>query len=259
MKRRSFVRNSVMAAGATMAFPAAGLQQPGIRGKSLYELRIYHIARGGNNKGLLEQYYTQALIPFFSRLGVKVGAFDDYSLEEPVKVYTLIAYPSPAVYLAVQESLHTDPEIAEAANSYYSIPASTPVYTRYETFLLEAFDRMPTVVIPPHDRGLFELRIYESPNEDAGRRKVMMFNNEEIDLFLKVGLQPVFFGKILAGQYMPALIYMVSLPDMAGRNPAWAKFNTSEEWAVMRAKPEYADIVSNIRRIFLTPISWSQI
>ena len=47
-----------------------------------------------------------------------------------------------------------------------------------------------------------------------------MFNNEEIAFFLKVGLQPVFFGKILAGQYMPALTYMVGFKDMADRDAA---------------------------------------
>lgn len=256
MKRRTFVKNSAFAAGAAVTFSASGIQQPGINDKSIYELKVYHIARGGNNKGLLEQYYKEALIPLFNRHDVKVVTFDEYSMEEPVKVYALIAFPSVSVYLSVKEALDTDVAFLEASKSYSEIPASTPVYTRYETFLLEAFDRLPSVMMPPDENKLFELRIYESANEDAGRRKVEMFNKEEIDLFLKVGLQPVFFGKILAGQYMPALIYMVGLPDMAGRDPAWAKFSASEEWAVMRAKPEYANTVSNIRRIFLTPSNW---
>ncbi|MBN2480717.1 MAG: NIPSNAP family protein [Bacteroidales bacterium] len=257
MKRRSFVKNSFLATGSAMTFVAAGLQETGIKDKSFYELRIYHIARGGNNKGLLEQLYKQAFIPFLNRHNVNVLAFDEYSLEEPVKVWVLIAYPSVSVYLSVMEAQATDTTFLEASKSYHEIPSSTPVFTRFETFLLEAFDRLPSVLIPSVENKLFELRIYESPNEDAGRKKVTMFNKEEIDLFLKFGLQPVFFGKILAGQYMPALIYMIALPDMAGRDMVWDKFNTSEEWAVLRAKPEYANIVSNIRRIFLTPINWT--
>ena len=100
-----------------------------------------------------------------------------------------------------------------AAKSY-DIAADTPVYSRYETFLLDAFDRFPSLVKPTEERDLFELRIYQSANEDAGRRKVEMFNKEEIDLFLSVDIEPVFFGKIIAGQYMPALIYMVAFKDL---------------------------------------------
>lgn len=256
MKRRSFIRNSALAASASMTFQGSGLYQPGSDDKNVYELRIYHIARGGNNKARLEQYFKEALIPFLGKNGVKVLAFDEYSLEEPVKVYALIAYPSFPVYLTVLEGYQTDGDFLSASESYNEIPASTPVYTRYETFLMEAFDRLPSLIIPPETNKLFELRIYESANEEAGYRKVGMFNKEEIDLFLKTGLQPVFFGRILAGQYMPALIYMIGLPDMEGRDPAWAGFSSSEEWATMRTKPEYADVVSNIRRIFLTPLDW---
>lgn len=256
MNRRTFVRKSAIAAGTAMTLTSAGLQPGRDSEKSVFELRVYHIARGGNNKGLLEAYFKQALIPLMAKHDAKVLAFDEYSLEEPVKVYVLIGYPSFPVYLAVQTAYQTDADYRAASESYNRIPASTPVYTRYETFLLEAFDRIPALIRPDATDKLFELRIYESPNEDAGNRKVDMFNKEEIDLFLETGLQPVFFGKILAGQYMPALIYMIALPDMEGRDPAWAGFSSSEEWATMRTKPEYADVVSNIRRIFLTPLDW---
>ena len=86
-----------------------------------------------------------------------------------------------------------------------------------------------------------------------------MFNQEEIALFLKVGLQPVFFGKILAGPLMPALVYMLGFKDMADRDAAWGKFAAHEDWKTMQAKPEYADTVSNVRKIFLTHTDYSQI
>jgi hypothetical protein len=107
--------------------------------------------------------------------------------------------------------------------------------------------------------SLFELRIYESASEDAGRRKIDMFNKEEIALFLKVGLLPVFFGRIMAGEYMPALVYMVGFKDMTDREAVWSRFGAHEDWNTMRVKPEYADTVSNIRRVFLTPVPYSQV
>jgi hypothetical protein len=86
-----------------------------------------------------------------------------------------------------------------------------------------------------------------------------MFNKEEIPVFLKVGLMPVFFGRILAGQYMPALLYMVGFKDMADRDAAWGRFSQNEDWKNMQNKPEYADTVSNIQKIFLTSTSYSQV
>jgi hypothetical protein len=56
---------------------------------------------------------------------------------------------------------------------------------------------------------------------------------------------------------MPALIYMIGFKDMAERDATWAKFGASDEWKTMSSKPEYADTVSNIRKIFLTPTKYS--
>ena len=259
MKRRSFLKKSAVAAGAaTFTIPALGNEIAGIKDKSLFELRHYHMAFGGN-RSLLEDYYRKALIPLLNRHGVKVGAFEEFSLEEPAALYTLFAYPTSSVYFTVQESLATDAAFLEASKSYREIPAASPVFSRYETFLLDAFDGMPSLSVPSEKRGLFELRIYESASEEACSRKIAMFNNEEIALFLKVGLMPVFFGKILAGNYMPALLYMLGFGDMADREEKWKKFGAHEEWNAMRVKAEYANTVSNIHKIFLTPASYSQI
>jgi hypothetical protein len=260
MKRRTFLRNSALAAGTvSFTLPVLGNQPAKNSEKGLFELRIYQISRVSNAKNLLEQYFKDAVIPFLNKHGVKFAAFNEYSLEEPVKLYVLLAYPNAAAYLSVQSEWFTDADFLKSSESYNSIPATGAVFTRYETFLMDAFDKLPSLSIPAEKKGLFELRIYESSSEDAGRRKIAMFNNEEIELFLKVGLSPIFFGKILAGQFMPALAYMVGFKDMADRDASWNRFSVHEDWNAMRVKPEYADTVSNIRRIFLTPTDYSQI
>jgi hypothetical protein len=260
MKRRSFLKNSAIAAGAaslTMPVMAGTSAAPGT--KSIFELRIYHISRAGNAKNNLEQYFKDALIPFLSKRNVKLCAFNEYSLEEPAKLYILMAYPDYTAYYSVQTEMMKDEAYLKAADSYNKIAVADAVYTRYETFLLDAFDALPALSVPSEKKGLFELRIYESANEDAGRRKILMFNSEEIALFLKIGLQPVFFGKILSGEYMPALIYMVGFRDMAERDANWGKFGSSDEWKKMSSKPEYANTVSNIHKIFLTPTDYSTV
>jgi hypothetical protein len=260
MKRRSFLKNTAMAAGAaSMAIPAMGSQPEQHKMKSIFELRIFHISRAPNARNLLEQYFKDALIPYFNKRNIKIGAFNEYSLEEPAKLYLLVAYPDLHSYHSSWMDALSDEEFLKASGAYNSILPANAVFSRYETFLLDAFDTFSTLVIPQEKKGLFELRMYESATEDAGRRKVLMFNSEEIALFQKIGLQPVFFGKIVAGEYMPALIYMVGFKDMADRDATWNKFGTSAEWKTLSSKPEYADTVSNIHRIFLTPTDYSQV
>jgi hypothetical protein len=52
---------------------------------------------------------------------------------------------------------------------------------------------------------------------------------------------------------------MVGFRDMAERDANWSKFGSSEEWKKMSSKPEYADTVSNIHKIFLTPTEYSAV
>src|SRR5512133_1711733 len=252
MKRRTFLRNSAIMAGSAAIVPgvsaSAGVMQSE---RSIMEWRVYNISRNGNARSQLIKYFTDALVPFLKKRNAVFAAFKDYSLEEPAKLYVLISWPDNATWFRAQTELLTDQEYIKASQSYNSIPASGAVYNRYETFLLEAFEKFPKTSFQDDKKGLFELRLYESASEDAGRRKIAMFNNEEIDLFLKVGLMPVFFGRIVAGEYMPALLYMVGFKDMADRDATWAKFGGSESWKTMSAKQEYADTVSNIQRRFL--------
>lgn len=253
MRRRSFLKSSAIAAGTTLAAPAIAGNTPPADEKSLFELRVYELAEGPDNKDKLIKYIKEAFIQLLKKNNSNAVVFEPYEQDEP-KLYLLIEYPSQSEFYNVQKALTTDPSYLSSAQEYNSIPTSTPVYSRYQSFLLDSFDRYPSLVMPQEERNLFELRTYQSANEDAGRRKVEMFNNEEIDLFLSVGMEPVFFGKIIAGQYMPALIYMVTFKDMEAQEAGWAKFSSSEGWATLRQKPEYANVVSNIQTVNLKPI-----
>ncbi len=112
---------------------------------------------------------------------------------------------------------------------------------------------MPEVANPGPEAGLFELRTYEGYSEDATRRKIKMFNVEEIDLFHETGLHPVFFGNMISGPHRPALVYMLHFKDMEERNANWSKFGPHPKWRAMVVKEEYANSVSNIRKSFLVP------
>lgn len=258
MERRNFLKSTAAVAAITATGRIASATNLPVQDKEFYEFRIYQLT-GGGAKNTLKSYFTEALMPLFAKFGVKLGAFEEYDKEDPPKVYTIFVYPSAQVYFKIQKELTSNTEYMAAAKTYFELPAAKPVFERYETFLTEAFDKVPRLRMPDKSRGLLELRTYESYNEDAARRKIAMFNDEEINLFDKVGLQTIFFSKILAGRMMPALMYMLWFKDISERDANWKKFSDSPEWKAMSANPIYADTVSKVHKKFLTPTDYSQI
>ena len=76
---------------------------------------------------------------------VKIAAFEEHEVGDPEKMYVPISYSSPAAYFTIQEALLTDQVYIGAAQSYNELPTDNPVYSSYETFLMEAFDRFSSV------------------------------------------------------------------------------------------------------------------
>jgi hypothetical protein len=258
MKRRNFIKASavvgaVSASGAAMASTSAQAGK-----KEIYEMRIYRYTNGGG-KSKVDNFYQNSLIPFLNKRGVKVGAFGEYSKNEPAVGYFLLIYPSITEYQQIKNDLWKDQTFMESAKSYFDSTAQTGAYFRFSSYLLEPFDAFSQLQFPNKNRQLIELRTYESNNEEAGQRKIRMFNSAEIDIFKSVGLNLVFFGEILAGPQMPALMYMLSYENMQERDDKWKKFAESDAWKQLSAKPEFANSVSTVNKVFLVPLGYSQI
>ena len=150
--------------------------------------------------------------------------------------------------------------ISKSRTEYLAVQATDPVYDRVESSLFRAFETMPKVEKPAGKPQMYNLRIYESHNEAAGQKKIEMFNQGEIAIFRKVGLNPVFFGEAIAGTRMPNLTYLLAFHDDKARADAWGKFGGDPDWKKLRAIPEYEDkrIVSRITNKLLTPTAYSQ-
>lgn len=115
---------------------------------------------------------------------------------------------------------------------------------------------------PEKKSRIFELRRYEHASESAGKKKLEMFNDAgEVDIFKRLGFNPVFFGETLIGGSRPNLTYMVTFDDMAAHDSHWKAFGGDPEWAKLKAIPDYADakLVSRITSTFLLPAEFSQI
>ena len=99
-------------------------------------------------------------------------------------------------------------------------------------------------------------RLNEYANSKANIRT--MFNDEgEIDLFVKLGFQPVLFGEVISGSDMPNLMYLTTFSDTTSHVDHWNAFRTSEEWNTMKAIEKYKNTVSHIDIYLLYPSDYS--
>jgi len=255
MKRRNFVASSLLAVPAlATAEPAKPNAQ-----KAVYELRTYEL-KFGSPQSNLESYFKDALIPALNRQGVKtVGVFREMGKSDPGILRVLIPHASWEAYGTSASRLASDQAFSQASQAYTNLQPDKAPYTRYKTSLLSAFDGLPQLVVPQKQSRIFELRTYQGYSEDAVRRKIKMFNVEEINIFNKTGLHAVFFGEVVAGDYMPCLTYMLTFKDMAERDANWKQFSADADWKRVSQAPEYANTVSTIIRVFLEPTEYSQI
>ena len=258
MKRRKFLQSTVAATAASTVFPfsqASGMEMPSIsvEEKELYELRTYEMRFGGNEK-LLIDYLKKVLQPVLKRAGVNhFMLFKELGDSNPSKIRVLISYPNSTIYLNAQ-NLFSDSDYVGESKGYHDLPPDQTLYNRFTSSLLLAFDGLPKMMDPVEGASLFELRTYEGYSEDAVKRKIKMFNKEELQLFLKTNLHPLFFGEMIVGPYRPCLTYMINFKDMAEHDASWKDFIDHPEWKAMSQKEEYANTVSNIRKTFLKPV-----
>jgi hypothetical protein len=257
VQRREFVRSALVTAGAATGVAAFGAEpEPGGGPhQEYYQLRAYTL-RTGPQLALTQGYFEQALIPALNRLGMSpAGTFKlDIGPETPT-YYVLIPSTS------VETLLGKDPEYVKGASGFRDAPASAPAFVRAERSILSAFSGWPKLTAPKLEKRIFQLRTYESPSQVAHTRKIQMFNQAEIGLFTKVGLNPVFFANTVVGTRMPNLTYMLTFPDLPTLTAHWAAFAGDPAWKELSRKPGNTDaeIVSNITNLYLSPLSCSQI
>src|SRR5437773_10633505 len=214
MQRRSFLHASLATlCSAATADPLAAADRPG---GQVYELRSYSLKPA--KQAPLEDYLQHALLPALRRYGIgPVGVFVEKGDEALLKVYVLIVYPSVDPVATLSTRLAADPEYLKAAKEYLTASPSDAVYNRIESSLLVPIEGMPHIEKPDTSKPrLLNLRIYESHNERAAKKKIEMFNKGELAIFRRVGLTPVLFGETVIGSAMPNLTYLLVFPDEAG-------------------------------------------
>ncbi len=246
-------------AGAALS-TGVGTAQPAA-GREYYQLRKYTL-RTGPQMALTQNYFEQALIPALNRLSISpVGAFKlDVGPETPT-FYLLMPATSVETLTTVDLRLAEDSEFMKSAAPFWGAAAAAPAFERVEGTLMAAFAGWPKLTAPKPGKRIFQLRTYESASVAAHNRKVRMFNEAEIAIFTRTGLNTVFFGDTLVGSRMPSLTYMLTFADVAELNAHWSVFGSDPAWKELSHRPENADaeVVSNISNLYLSPLSCSQI
>jgi hypothetical protein len=262
MKRRDFLAASAVATTAA-AFPLAARAQAAADERQYCEWRTYRLG-GAEQHALLEEYLQAAAIPAWGRMGLgPVGAFKEIAgpggSAPTASVHLLLVYPTLAAFAAARETLERDPDYRANSVDYFAATQDDPAFQRIDSWLMISFEGMPAPAAPAAKPRVFELRTYESHNEDRARAKINMFNSGEIPIFRACGFETVFFGEGLVGANLPHLKYMLAAPDMAANEAGWQKFVAHPDWLAMRDLPEYKDTVSNIQKLYLEPTAYSQI
>lgn len=225
----------------------------------IYELRVYEM-EFFKPANILHDYFEKALIPALNRQGVNnVGAFEESGGALPKKIYLLISYQNMQAHQDVADALKNDNQFKLEAQSYWAAPSERTPFKRVESIFIRSALGFPNLVKPSDDSEFFELRIYESHNEDALRRKVKMFNDSEFTIFEDVGLNMVFFGANISGNQMPCLTYLLAFKDKEEHQQAWSKFGPHPEWQRIIKLEEYKNAMNDISRVFLKPLTYSQL
>jgi hypothetical protein len=269
MERREFVK-AVAGVGAAMGAEGMAMGQSGApaggAGREFYQWRKYEL-RNGAQTGLTQGYLERALIPALGRLGMgPVGAFKlDVGPGTPT-YYVLIPSTDAAALVTLDATLGADAEYVKAAGGFRDAPAGAPAFERSERSLLGAFAGWPRLTAPKLVDGklpkrIFQLRTYESASQAAHQRKMAMFNEAEIGIFVRNGLTPVFFADTLYGTRMPALTYLLTFADAAEMTAKWAAFGADAEWKELSKRPGNTDaeIVSNISNLYLSALGCSEV
>ena len=218
---------------------------------SFYQLKIYHLS-DKEQEARMDKYLKDAYLPALHRAGIsKVGVFKPVAHTDTTKpapteqlVYVFIPFNNPEKFFKLDETLAKDKQFAAAGKDYIDAAADKAPYTSYESILMEAFTGMPGVDVPKlkSDRSqrIYELRNYEAATEKLHQNKVSMFNNGEMQIFTRLGFNPIFYGRVLSGTKMPSLMYMTSFENMQERDAKWKTFGDDPAWKKMSSSPEYA-------------------
>ena len=228
-----------------------------------YQIKIYHL-KNNDQVSKVEDYLENVYLPALHRNGIKnIGVFKPIANDtSSIKfIYVLIPFTTAEEWLKLDQKLQKDDTYSYAAKSFLEASADEAPYERMESILLEAFSGQGQLLLPTTKNAerVFELRSYESPTENLLAKKMAMFNKDEINIFKRLGFNPVFYGRVLSGSRMPNLMYIPIFDNVQQRDAQWKVFGNDPKWKEISSDPanENKVSVSHIDSILMHSTSYS--
>lgn len=232
-------------------------------GRDFYQMKIYHL-KNNEQVNNVDEYLQNVYLPALHRLNIKnIGVFKPIANDTAsVKyIYVLIPFKSEEEWMKLDKNILKDKIYTEAAKGFLAAPSDKAPYERMESILLEAFSGQGQLLLPTTKTAerVFELRSYESPTENLSAKKIAMFNRDEINIFNRLGFNPVFYARVLSGSHMPNFMYMPIFKSVEDRNAQWKVFGDDVKWKEISADPvnENKVSVSHIDSILMHSTSYS--
>jgi len=234
--------------------------------RDYYQLKIYSI-ENEQQEERMDQYLEKAYLPALHRAGIShVGVFKPVEEDENhgKRILVLIPFKSLDQFDGLSELLKKDKIYQSEGRDYIGARYDNAPYSRIESILLRAFTGMPEHGVPEHStppsEQIYELRSYQGATEKIYETKVEMFNVEgELNLFIELGFQPVFFGEVISGADMPNLMYLTTFSDSASQEEHWDAFRNSPVWVEMKEMEKYQNTVSHSDKYILHPAEYSDL
>jgi hypothetical protein len=217
--------------------------------QDFYQLKVYHL-KSDQQLQQIDDYLKGVYLPALHRADIKnIGVFKPITNDTAAEkfVYVLIPFNSADEWMKLNDKLDKDVTYKTSAKSFIEADAVNPPYTRIESVLIEAFPGQPHLVLPSSKNAerVFELRSYESPTENLHLKKMAMFNTGgEIQIFNRLGFNPVFYGRVLSGSHMPNFMYMPIFESVEKRDAQWKVFGNDPQWKDISTRPENENKVS---------------
>ncbi len=239
---------------------------PSAKDTRYFQLKVYHYA-SSQQEAIINNYLQRQFIPSLHIAGIRnIGVFkaitNDTALDK--KMYVFIPFTSLKQWEKYSLKAPDKNQSADTDDEYINAAYDKPAYTRIENIFLRAFELMPEItpskLTAPKSERVYELRSYESASENLYRNKVKMFNQGgEINIFSRLGFNPVFYSEVIFGSKMPNLMYMTSFDNMQSREDHWKAFSNDSAWKTLSAMTEYQKNVSHSDIYFLRPTEYSEL
>ncbi len=192
--------------------------------------------KNGTQLPRLHEYFSQSLLPALDRVHPGPSIFLEAVIAPHVpQVVAIHGFGSLDEMAAVHGKLAGDEGLAKKLDALEHGPEQP--FESYDTSLLEAASYSPDIAIP-HEAAkaprIFELRTYHSPSHYQLKALHERFSGAEIRIFHRVGVHPILYSSMIAGQNLPNLTYLIPFDSLAARETAWNAFNADEEWQKVR-------------------------